>query len=397
MLGFGVLLAAIIASSSAPVPANADNPVIIAVLNDQSGIYADLSGQGTVSAVRMAVEDYGGDVLGRSIKVLSVDHQNQPALGANKAHELYEQDHVDAIFDVPTSSVALAVAGVAAQDHKILMVTTGGTDALNMAQCNKYTFHYGYDTYALAQNTGRLITEQGGKRWYMLTANYAFGQSMLANFTAAIKSVGGEVIHNDMVPFPNSDFSSYLINAQGMAPDVIGLMNAGDDTVNAMKQINEFGMKKKMQVGIGLLFESDIAALGPDYWAGSTITVGSYWNLDDKTRAWAARYKKRTGKMPTWVMMGNYSAVTQYLDAVARAKTDDADAVVKQLEGYHFEDVFARHAYIRAQDHLLIHDMYVAKIKTAAQVTQPYDFLTIAKTVPGDQSYRPLSAVTCHL
>jgi branched-chain amino acid transport system substrate-binding protein len=397
MLGVGVLLAAIIASSSAPVPANADNPVIIAVLNDQSGVYADLSGQGTVSAVRMAVEDYGGDVLGRSIKVLSVDHQNQPALGANKAHELYEQDHVDAIFDVPTSSVALAVAGVAAQDHKILMVTTGGTDALNMAQCNKYTFHYGYDTYALAQNTGRLITEQGGKRWYMLTANYAFGQSMLANFTAAIKSVGGEVIHNDMVPFPNSDFSSYLINAQGLAPDVIGLMNAGDDTVNAMKQINEFGMKKKMQVGIGLLFESDIAALGPDYWAGSTITVGSYWNLDDKTRAWAARYKKRTGKMPTWVMMGNYSAVTQYLDAVARAKTDDADAVVKQLEGYHFEDVFARHAYIRAQDHLLIHDMYVAKIKTAAQVTQPYDFLTIVKTVSGEQSYRPLSAVTCHL
>jgi branched-chain amino acid transport system substrate-binding protein len=397
MLGIGVLLAAIIASSSAPVPANADNPIIIAVMNDQSGVYADLSGQGTVSAVRMAVEDYGGDVLGRSIKVLSVDHQNQPALGANKAHELYEQDHVDAIFDVPTSSVALAVAGVAGQDHKILMVTTGGTDALNMAQCNKYTFHYGYDTYALAQNTGRLITEQGGKRWYMLTANYAFGQSMLANFTAAIKSVGGEVIHNDMVPFPNSDFSSYLINAQGLAPDVIGLMNAGDDTVNAMKQINEFGMKKKMQVGIGLLFESDIAALGPDYWAGSTITVGSYWNLDDKTRAWAARYKKRTGKMPTWVMMGNYSAVTQYLDAVARAKTDDADAVVKQLEGYHFEDVFARHAYIRAQDHLLIHDMYVAKIKTAAQVTQPYDFLTIVKTVSGEQSYRPLSAVTCHL
>jgi branched-chain amino acid transport system substrate-binding protein len=396
-LGIGVLLAAIIASSSAPLPANADNPVIIAVLNDQSGVYADLSGQGTVSAVRMAVEDYGGEVLGRSIKVLSVDHQNQPALGANKAHELYEQDHVDAIFDVPTSSVALAVAGVAAQDKKILIVTTGGTDALNGAQCNKYTFHYGYDTYALAQNTGKLLTEQGGKRWYMLTANYAFGQSMLSNFSAAVKSAGGEVIHNDMVPFPNSDFSSYLINAQGLAPDVLGLMNAGDDTVNAMKQINEFGMKKKMQIGIGLLFESDIAALGPDYWAGSTITVGSYWNLDDKTRAWAARYKKRTGKMPTWVMLGNYSAVTQYLDAVARAKTDDADAVVKQLEGYHFEDVFARHAYIRAQDHLLIHDMYVAKVKPASQVTTPYDFLTILKTVPGEQSYRPLSQVTCHM
>ncbi len=380
-----------------PAPASAENPIFIAVLNDQSKIYTDLSGQGTVSAVRMAVQDYGGAVLGREIKVLSVDHQNDPALGSTKAHELYEQDHVDAIFDVPTSSVALAVAGVAAQDHKVLFVTTGGTDALNMAQCNKYTFHYGYDTYALAQNTGRIITENGGKHWYMLTANYAFGQSMLSNFTAAIKSAGGDVIHNDFVPFPNTDFSSYLINAQSMRPDVIGLMNAGDDTVNAMKQINEFGIKKRTQIGIGLLFESDIAALGPDYWSGSTITVGSYWNLDDKTRAWAARYKKRTGKMPTWVMLGNYSAVTQYLDAVARAKTDDADAVIKQLEGYHFEDVFARHAYIRAQDHLLIHDMYVAKIKPASEVKEPYDFLQIVKTVPGDQSYRPLSQSTCHL
>src|SRR5215472_12626292 len=397
VLGLAALFVALAASSSTPARGASDQPVIIAVMNDQSKVYADLSGQGTVSAVRMAVEDYGGAVLGRPIRVLSVDHQNDPALGSTKAHELYEQDHVDAIFDVPTSSVALAVANVANADKKILFVTTGGTDALNMGQCNKYTFHYGYDTYALAQNTGKLITEQGGKRWYMITANYAFGQSMLSNFSAAIKSTGGEVIHNDMVPFPNTDFSSYLINAQALRPDVIGLMNAGDDTVNAMKQINEFGMKSKMQIGIGLLFESDIAALGPDYWAGGTITVGSYWNLDDKTRTWAARYKKRTGKMPTWVMMGNYSAVTQYLDAIARAKTDDADAVVKQLEGYHFEDVFARHAYIRAQDHLLIHDMYVAEIKPASQVKEPYDFLSIVKTVPGEQSYRPLSAVTCHL
>jgi branched-chain amino acid transport system substrate-binding protein len=391
------LALAMVAASSAPTPANADDTIIIAVMNDQSGVYEDLSGQGTVSAVRMAVEDYGGAVLGRAIKVVSVDHQNQPALASTKAHELFEQDHVDAIFDLPTSSVALAVAGVGAQDHKIVFVTTGGTDALNMASCNKYTFHYGYDTYALAQNTGKLLTEQGGKRWYMITANYAFGQSMLTNFTAAVKAAGGEVVHNDFVPFPNTDFSSYLLSAQGYNPQVIGLMNAGDDTVNAMKQINEFGMKKRMQIGIGLLFESDIAALGPDYWAGSTITTGSYWNLDDKTRAWADRYKKRTGKRPTWVMMGNYSAVTQYLNAIARAKTDNADAVVKQLEGYKFEDVFARHAYIRAQDHLLIHDMYVSKVKSASEVKEPYDFLQIIKTVPGEQSYRPLSQVTCHL
>ena len=397
LLAVCALLLAIVASSSMPVPANAENPIIIAVMNDQSGVYADLSGQGTVSAVRMAVEDFGGAVLGRSVKVMSVDHHNDAALASTKAHELFEQDHVDAIVDLPNSGVALAVSGVGAQDHKLVFVVAGGTDALNMDRCNKYTFHYGYDTYALAQNTGKLVTEAGGKRWYMITANYAFGQSMLKNYSAAVQAAGGEVIHNDMVPLGNSDFSSYLLNAQALRPDVIGLMNAGDDTVNAMKQINEFGMKKHMQVGIGLLFESDIAALGSDYWVGGTITVGSYWNLDDKTRTWADRYKKRTGKRPTWIMIANYSAVTQYLNAIQRAKTDDADAVVKQLENYKFEDVFARHATIRGQDHLLLHDMYVAKIKSAAETKEPYDFLTIAKTVSGEQSYRPASQVTCHL
>jgi len=397
LLALVALLPATITASSNPAPAQAEETLTIAVMNDQSGVYADLSGQGTVSAVRMAVEDFGGDVLGRSIRVISVDHQNNPALGSTKAHELYERDSVDAIFDVPTSSVALQVARVAAADHKILFVVTGGTDALNMEQCNKYTFHYGYDTYALAQNTGRIMTENGGKKWYMITANYAFGQSMLKNFTNAVVSAGGEVVHNDMVPFPNTDFTSYLLLAQSYKPNVIGLMNAGDDTVNAMKQINEFGMKKSMQVGIGLLFESDVAATGPEYWSGSTITIGSYWNLDDKTRAWADRYKKMTGKRPTWVMMGNYSAVTQYLNAIQRAKSTDADKVVKELEGYKFEDVFARHAYIRAQDHLLIHDMYVAKIKPASEVKEPYDFFQIVKTVPGEQSYRQPSQVTCHL
>ena len=397
LLAITALVPAIVASSGNPTPARADETVTIAVVNDQSKIYADLSGQGSVSAARMAVEDFGGDVLGRSIKVISVDHQNDPALASTKAHELYEQGHVDAIFDLPTSSVSLAVAKVAAQDHRLAFVVTGATEALSMEQCNKYTFHYGYDTYALAQNTGRIVTENGGTKWYMLTANYAFGQSMLSNFTNAIKSAGGQVIHNDYVPFPNTDFSSYLLSAQAYKPNVIGLMNAGDDTVNAMKQINEFGLKKSMQVGIGLLFESDVAATGPDYWSGSTITVGSYWNLDEKTRAWADRYKKMTGKRPTWVMMGNYSAVTQYLDAIKRAKSTDPDKVVKALEGYHFEDVFARHAYIRAQDHLLIHDMYVAKIKPASEVKEPYDFFQIVKTVPGDQSYRPLSQSTCHL
>jgi len=397
LLALAALLPAIITASSHPAPVQADETLTIAVMNDQSKVYADLSGQGTVSAVRMAVEDFGGDVLGHTIKVISVDHQNDPALGQTKAAELYERDGVDAIFDLPTSSVALAVAGVAAKDHKLAFVVTGGTDALNMDRCNKYTFHYGYDTYALAQNTGRILTENGGKKWYMITANYAFGQSMLKNFTNAVVSAGGEVVHNDMVPFPNTDFSSYLLLAQSYKPNVVGLMNAGDDTVNAMKQINEFGMKKSMQVGIGLLFESDVAATGPEYWSGSTITVGSYWNLDEKTRAWADRYKKMTGKRPTWVMMGNYSAVTQYLNAIQRAKSTDPDKVIKELEGYKFEDVFARHAYIRAQDHLLIHDMYVATIKPASQVKEPYDFFQIVKTVPGEQSYRQPSQVTCHL
>jgi branched-chain amino acid transport system substrate-binding protein len=394
-LGAGVLLFA----SSYPAPrAFADDTIKIAVMNDQSKVYADLDGQGGVSAVRMAVQDEGGAVLGKSIKVLSVDHQNDPALASTKAHELFESQGASAIIGLPTSSVSLAVSAVGAADHKIVIVVGGATDDLTMTKCNKYTFHYGYDTYALAQNTGKIVTENGGKRWYMLTADYAFGQSMLRNFAAAIGQAGGSVIHNDFVPLGNTDFSTYLLQAQAMKPDVIGLMNAGGDTINSMKQINEFGLQKRgIKVGVGLLFDSDVASLGPDYWNGATITIGSYWNLDDKTRAFADRFKAKTGKRPTWIQIADYSAAYQYIEAVRRANSIDADAVAKALEGYHFEDLFARHAYIRAQDHLLIHDMYVADVKPASAVTTPYDFFKIVKTVPGEQAYRPLSQVTCKM
>lgn len=398
LLALGVL-AVIVPAASLPVSrAAAEEPIKIVIMNDQSSVYADLGGQGSVAAARLAVEDLGGGVIGRSIKIIGVDHHNDPALASSKAHELFERDKVDMITALPTSSVSLAVSAVGAQDKRVVIVVEGATDDLTNSKCNKYTFHYGYDTYALAQNTGTTLTQQGGKKWYMITPNYAFGESMLKNFTAAIEKAGGTVVHNDYTPFPNTDFSSYLLSAQAAKPDVIGLMNAGQDTVNSMKQINEFGLKQRgIKVGVGLLFESDVAALGADYWAGSTITVGSYWNLDDKTRALAERYKKKTGKRPTWIQMAEYSAVYQYLDAIKRAKSANPDDVVKALEGYRFEDFFARHAYIRAQDHLLLHDMYVADIKPASQVKEQFDFLKIVKTVSGEQSFRPLSQVTCKL
>ena len=397
LLALGAL-ALMVPAASLPVRSVAEEPIKIVLMNDESSIYADLGGFGSVAAARLAVEDFGGSVIGRSIKVIGVDHHNDPALASTKAHELFERDKVDLITGLPTSSVSLAVSAVGAQDKRLVIVVEGATDDLTNSKCNKYTFHYGYDTYALAQNTGTILTQEGGKKWYMLTPNYAFGESMLKNFKAAIERAGGTVIHNDYTPFPNTDFSSYLLSAQAAKPDVIGLMNAGQDTVNSMKQINEFGLKQRgIKVGVGLLFESDVAALGSDYWAGSTITIGSYWNLDEKTRALAERYKRKTGKRPTWIQMAEYSAVYQYLDAIKRAKSANADDVIKALEGYRFEDFFARHAFIRGQDHLLLHDMYVADVKPASQVKEPFDLLRIIKTVSGEQSYRPLSQVTCKM
>jgi branched-chain amino acid transport system substrate-binding protein len=379
--------------------------VTIAVINDQSGVYADISGKNGVAAVQMAVDDYlkkyGQNALGGPVEVVSADHQNKPDVGASKAAEFYDQG-ADLVIDVPTSSVGIAIAHVAAQKHRIFIAVGAATTALSNEDCNKYTFHYGYDVYSLANGTAIAIVKQGGTQWYIVYPNYAFGQDMNAKFSAAVESHGGKVLLSDPTPFPNptEDFSTFLIKARTLRPrlQILGAMQAGQDLVNLVKQYNEFGLKQQgVKLAIGLLFLSDIHSLTPAALAGSLFTDAWYWNMDKQNRTWADEFTAKTKVRPTFAEAGDYSGAWQYLDAVRRAGTDDPDKVVAQLEGYRFQDFFARHGMIRKQDHVLLHDMYLAQVKAPGEVKEPWDYETIVRTIPAAQAFQPLSQVHCNM
>jgi branched-chain amino acid transport system substrate-binding protein len=372
-----------------------DGKVELAVLNDQSGVYADLSGKNSVEAVKMAIADfkakYGAKAVAKKIEVVTADHQNKPEVANSKAQELYDRQHADLILDVPTSSAALAVANVAKTKKKLFMDIGAGTTALDGAQCNKYTFHYGYNTYMLAHGTGDTVTKGGGKNWYIIYPDYAFGQDMNKSFTAAIQGAGGTIVKNDPTPFPNDNFSTFLLKAPGLKPkpQVLGAMQAGGDLVNLVKQYNEYKLRDKgIGLAVGLMFLTDIHSVGPDALAGTKFSDAWYWNESQDNRAWADRFQAKTGKRPTFAHAANYSAAMQYLEAVQRAGTDKSDAVVKQLEGYKFNDVFAKNGTIRAQDHLLLHDAYLAQVKPSAEVKEPWDYEKILKTIPADQAFQ---------
>jgi branched-chain amino acid transport system substrate-binding protein len=380
--------------------------IVLAVINDQSGVYADLSGKNGVEAVKMAAEDYvkkyGQNAVGGAIEVLSADHQNKPDVGASKAAEFYDRDNANAVIDVPTSSVGIAIAHVAAQKHRLFLGVTPATTALSNEDCNKYTFHYGYDTYMLANGTANPVTQKIGKQWYIIYPNYAFGQDMNKSFTAAIQKAGGKVMLSDPTPFPNEteDFSTFLIKARTLAPQlqVIGAMQAGQDLVNLVKQYNEFGLSKQgIHLAIGLLFDSDITSLTPAALQGTLYTTAWAWNMDPQARTWADEFFARTKVRPTFAMAGDYSATWQYLEAVRRAGTDDPDKVVAKLEGYKFNDFFARHAEIRKQDHVLLHDVYLAQVRGPSEIKEAGDYAKIVQTIPAGQAFQPLSQNHCNM
>ncbi|GAB1693670.1 ABC transporter substrate-binding protein [Krasilnikovia sp. M28-CT-15] len=376
--------------------------IVLAVLNDQSGVYADLSGRNSVEAVRMAVADfqarYGDQAVTKNIEVISADHQNKPDIANSKAQELYDRQQADVILDVPTSSAALAVANVAKAKRKLYFNIGAATTELTGKQCNRYTFHYAYDTYMLANGTGTAVTKQGGKNWYLVYPDYAFGQDMQKSFRTAIGAAGGTVVAADPTPFPNDNFSTYLLKAPTLKPkpDVLGTMQAGGDLVNLVKQYNEFKLREEgIKLSVGLMFITDIHSLGPDAFAGTTFTDAWYWNFDQRNRQWADRFTAKTGTRPSFAQAANYSAALQYLEAVQRAGTDASDDVVAKLEGYQYDDVFARHASIRAQDHRVIHDVYLAEVKPRSQVTTDWDYEKILRTIPADQAFRAPAAGGC--
>ncbi len=378
-----------------------DGKLVLAVLNDQSGVYADISGKNTTKLVKQAVDDfmakYGKDVFGGTVEVINADHQNKPDLANAKAQEFYDRNQADVILDVPTSSAGLSVAAVAKAKKRLYINTGSATTELTTTQCNKYTFHYAYDTFMLAGGTGSWVTKNVGKKWYLVYPDYAFGQDMVKSFTDSITKSGGAVVAADPSPFPSSgDFSSYLLKAPSQKPEIIGSMHAGGDVVNFVKQYNEFKLRdQKINLAIGLLFDSDIKALGPDAFAGVTYTTAWLWTLDDQSRAWADMAKKIIGVRPTFDHAANYSAAWQYMEAVRRAGTDDPDAVVKQLEGYQFNDFFARNATIRAEDHNLIHDVYLAQVKPLKENAEEGDYSKILATIPGKEAYRPDGQTGC--
>jgi branched-chain amino acid transport system substrate-binding protein len=379
-----------------------DDKIVLAVLNDQSGVYKDLSGPNSVTAVEMAIADfqekYGEDAVVDEIEVTSADHQNEPDIANSKAQELYDREGADVILDVPTSSAALAVAGQAKAKKKLFLNVGAATTELTGEQCNKYTFHWAYDTYMLANGTGTAVTENGGANWQLIYPDYAFGQDMTESFTDAVESAGGEVQGTVPTPFPNDNFATFLTKAASSDPDVIGTMQAGGDLINVVKQYNEAGLRDQgIDLAVGLMFITDIHSLGVEQFAGTTFTDAWYWNMDEEARTFADRFQEETGTRPSFAHAGNYSAALQYLEAVQAAETDDADDVVGQLEGKKVDDVFLRNGEIRAEDHRVIHDAYLARVKDPADVEEEWDYEEIVTTIPAEQAFRPAEESGCSM
>ncbi|HTO98726.1 MAG TPA: ABC transporter substrate-binding protein [Myxococcales bacterium] len=370
----------------------------IGVLNDQSGLYADIAGQGSVVAAKMAVEDFG-KIPDATVEVVFGDHQNKPDVGSNLARQWYDVDGVDMIIDVPTSSVALAISQLTKEKNKVFIGSGPGTSDLTGKSCSPNTVHWTYDTYALAHTTGLAEVQSGGKTWFFLTADYAFGAALERDTSAVVKAAGGEVLGSVKHPLNTTDFSSFLLQAQASKAQVIGLANAGGDTINAIKAAAEFGIVKGGQKLAGLLvFISDIHALGLQTAQGLLLSESFYWDKDQKTRAWSKRFADKSGgKMPTMVQAGVYAGVLHYLKAVKALKSDaDGKAVVEEMKKLPTDDPLFGKGTIRA-DGRKIHPMYLYEVKKPSESKGPWDYYKLIKEVPGDQAFRPLDQDNCSL
>jgi len=373
-----------------------NDKVVLALLNDQSGIYKDVSGPNSKVAIEMAVADYkakyGDKAVAKTIEIVSADHQNKADIANTKAQEMYDRQNADIILDVPQSASALAVATQAKAKKKLYINVSAATTDLTAAKCNKYTFHWAYDAQMLANGTGPLMVEKGGASWSIMYPDYTFGQSMNKSFTAAVTGAGGTVQQSIPTPFPNDNFATFITKAGSTNPKVIATMSAGGELINFVKQFNQAGMRDKATLAVGLMFITDIHSLGVDQFAGTTFTDAWYWNFDAENKAWADKFKATTNTRPSFAHAGNYSAAFQYLEAVQRAGTDNADAVVKELEGKDLKDIFLRNGKVRAADHRVLHDAYVAKVKTKAEVKEDWDYEEILSTIQADKAFGPVSA-----
>jgi branched-chain amino acid transport system substrate-binding protein len=376
-------------------PASAQG-VKIGVLNDQSGVYADYGGKYSIEAAKMAIEDFGGEVLGQKIELVTGDHQNKPDLGVAIARRWYDTEGVDMITDLTTSSVALAVQELSAEKKKIDIVVGAVTSRLTGDACTPYSFHWAYDTHALAVGTGGALVEAGGDTWFFLTADYAFGYALEKDTTDIVTAHGGKVLGSVRVPLNSSDFSSFLLQAQSSKAKIVGLANAGLDTTNSIKQAAEFGIVKGGQKLAGLLMTiSEVHGLGLEAAQGLILTEGFYWDHDDKSRAFAERFLARTGHMPSTIHAGTYSATLSYLKAVKAAGTKDSDAVAKKLKELPVDDVFAQGKV--QENGRMVHDLYLFEVKKPSESKKPWDYYKQLAVVPGDKAFLSAKESGCPL
>jgi branched-chain amino acid transport system substrate-binding protein len=374
-----------------------DDTVKIGVLTDMTGYYSDLAGPGSVLAARMAIEDFGGKVLGKNIELVSADHQNKADIASNTARKWFDEEKVDVIADLVSSSTAGAVMPVAAEKKRITLLSGPATTAFTGEKCTAYNVHYTYNNWALANGTGREVVRQGGDTWFFVTADYVFGKSLEEDTSNVVKAAGGKVLGAARHPSPGTtDFSSYLLQAQSSGAKIIGMANAGADTVNTIKQAKEFGITPKQSLAGLLVFISDVHSLGLDTAKGMYLTTSFYWDLNEDTRKWSKRFFERHKKMPTMIHAGVYSAVTHYLNAIKAAGTDAADPVVARMKATPVKDFFAKNGQI-GPDGLHRHDMYLARVKSPQESKYPWDYYTIVKTIPAAEAFPSVEAQKCPL
>ena len=379
------------------VSAAAAQGVKIGVLNDQSGVYADYGGKYSVEAAKMAIEDFGGSVLGQKIELVTADHQNKPDVGVALARQWYDVGGVDMITELTTSSVALAVHELSKEKKKIDIVVGAATSRLTGDTCHAHGFHWAYDTRALAVGTGGALTKAGGNSWYFLTADYAFGYQLENDTTKIVKENGGEVLGAVKHPLNSSDFSSFLLQAQASKAKVVGLANAGLDTTNSIKQAADFGIMKGGQKLAGLLTTlAEVHGLGLEAAQGLVVTEGYYWDMDDASRAFGTRFMARTGRMPNMIQAGTYSAVLSYLKAVKAAGSKDADAVAAKLKELPVDDFFGKGGKVLANGRM-VHDMYLFEVKGPAESKKPWDYYKLLATVPGEKAFFTVAESGCKL
>jgi len=386
------------AFGTGPAAAQVSADVVkIGVLTDMAGVTADITGKGSLVAAQMAVEEAGGSILGKPIEVIVGDHQHRTDLGASMARQWYDTDNVDVIVDVPNSSIALAVQRLADKAHRLVLISGAGTTQLTNEQCSPYGFHWTYDTYGMAHGTASAVVQEGKKKWFIIASDYAFGHSLQKDTTAVVEAGGGQVVGAVRHPINLMDFASYLLQAQASGAQVIAIANAGNDTVNAIKQAGEFGITQAGQsLAAMILMINDVHSLGLKAAQGTYLTTASYWDMNEESQEWSRRFKERVGAMPSMLQAGVYGSVVHYLKAVKAAGTDDADAVAKAMREMPVNDVFTENATIR-EDGKVVRDLYLAKVKTPAESKYDWDYFEIVRKIPAESATIPLSQSTCPL